>query len=91
MTMKRDFLVVLGGFIPILLVPLLPQRFWIWAIVLLIVLAMAISAILIPGLGEMERAREGRTRTKTRTKTSGAILFGTAREFWVADQSFRNQ
>lgn len=89
MTMKRDFLVVLGGFMPILLVPFLPQRFWIWAIVLLIVLAMAVSVILIPGVGEMERAREGRTKTKT--KTSGAILFGTAREFWVADQSFRNQ
>jgi hypothetical protein len=85
MTMRRDCLIVVGGLIPVLLTPLLPQRFWVWAILLLIVLAIAVSAVLIPGVGEMERARE------RRTKSEGVRLFGAPAEFWVADQSFRNQ
>jgi hypothetical protein len=86
MMMKRDCLIVLGGLAPLLAIALLPQRFWVWAMVLLILLGLAISAVLIPGIGEIERDRQRRVRG------GGDLRFaGTQNEFWVPNQAFRDQ
>jgi hypothetical protein len=85
MTMKRDCLIVIGGLIPVLAIPLLPQQLWVCAFLLLLVVAIAVSAVLIAGVGEMERARE------KRAEREGSRLPGTPGEFWVGNQCFRNQ
>jgi hypothetical protein len=84
MTMKRDCLIVMGGLIPVGLIPLLPQQLWVGAFILLILLGIGLIAVLIPGLGEMERNRELQIRDRAR-------LSSTTGRFWVARQSFRDQ
>jgi hypothetical protein len=85
MTMKRDCLFLIGGLAPVVLVWLLPQRFWLGALLALILVAALISALIIPRLGEMERQREERMLTHV------PRIQGTPAAFWVARQSFRDQ